>query len=341
MNPQFSLVGIFLERVRRIGLFSLAFLLAGCSSALDPADSAKQPKDSKGERVSAKSSAPDKQRKTEPKVLAEQGDSPKVPLVEPRAELFIDATKASGIDFEHFNGAGGDFTLAEITGAGGALFDFDNDGDLDVYLIQGKTLKDGQPPPKSVRLGNRLYRNDTLPGESVRFTDVTKGSGAEASGYGMGVATGDFDKDGWIDLYVTNLGSNYLLKNNGDGSFADVTKASDCDDARWSTSASFVDVDGDGWLDLFVTNYVDFSADVKRECFSNSSARDYCGPDAYDAVSDRLLRNRATGRLRISRTRPEWGRSRVRDWESLRQISTGMDGSMFTSRMMATPTIFG
>ena len=129
----------------------------------------------------------------------------------------------------------------------------------------------------------------------VRFVDVTRTSGIEALGYGLGVATGDIDNDGWVDLYVTNLGPNQLLRNNRDGTFTDITKQSNTDDSRWSTSASFLDYDRDGWLDLFVANYVDFSIDLKRECFAKNSARDYCGPDSYDAAPDRLFHNRGNG----------------------------------------------
>ena len=112
----------------------------------------------------------------------------------------------------------------------------------------------------------------------------------------MGAATGDFDNDGWIDLYVTNLGSNQLFRNNGDGTFTDVTaRSADATIRRWSTSATFFDYDRDGWLDLFVANYVDFSVDMKRGCFSAGSARDYCNPVVYAPVPDRLFHNDGDG----------------------------------------------
>ena len=215
---------------------------------------------------------------------------------------FLDATEQSGISFVHFNGTTGEYLLPEITGAGGALFDFDNDGDLDLYIVQGAELKTSQNPKAVPWRGktpprDRLYRNDLgMDGnQEIRFTDVTEKSGITALGYGMGVATGDFNNDGFIDLYVTNLGSNQLWRNNGDGTFTDVTKLAHADDTRWSTSATFFDYDKDGWLDLFLTNYVDFSMSMKRECFSNSSALDYCGPAAYDPVADKLLHNLGDG----------------------------------------------
>ena len=216
-------------------------------------------------------------------------------------DALIDVAALSGITFRHFNGTTGEFFLPEITGSGGAVFDYDNDGDLDLYLVQGAKLKPNEQPPGFRWAGkgpprDRLYRNDLDPVTGAfRFVDMTDTSGIEGFGYGMGVATGDYNNDGWVDLYVTNLGSNQLLRNNGDGTFTNVAKSGHADDPRWSTSAAFVDYDRDGWLDLFVANYVDFSAEVKRECFAKSSARDYCGPDAYDALPDRLFHNRGDG----------------------------------------------
>ena len=213
--------------------------------------------------------------------------------------ILVEAAQQLGIDFVHFNGVTGEYLLPEITGSGAALFDFDNDGDLDVYLLQGGLLKPptgegaavwtGDQPPQ-----DRLYRNDLIETGTLGFTDVTQASGIVSPGYGMGAACGDFDNDGWVDLYVTNLGPNLMLRNNGNGTFQDITTKADAGD-RWSTSAAFLDYDGDGWLDLFVANYVDFSVDMKRRCFSKSSARDYCGPDSYDATPDQLLRNRGDG----------------------------------------------
>jgi len=206
---------------------------------------------------------------------------------------FSDVTSQSGLDFVHVNGAEGGLLLPEVIGSGGALFDYDNDGDLDVFLVQG-----GRVPGSGTREtgpGSRLFRNDVNSARTLRFTDMTKASGIVAAGYGMGAATGDFDNDGWIDLYVTGLGPNQLFHNNGNGTFSDVTVKAGADDPRWSTSATFFDYDRDGWLDLFIANYVNFRADMKRNCFSAGSARDYCNPVVYAPVPDKLLHNNHDG----------------------------------------------
>jgi len=227
------------------------------------------------------------------------------------APLFVDRTVASGLDFIHVNGAEGELLLPEVIGPGGALLDYDNDGDLDLFAVQGGSLR-----AASARTGptSRLYRNDSraVAGEELRFTDVTARSGLVAVGYGMGAATGDFDNDGWVDLYVTYLGSNRLWRNNRDGTFSDVTARTGTDDSRWSTSATFFDYDGDGWLDLYVANYVDFGPDVPRECFSAASARDYCNPVVYNPVPDTLFHNDRDGTFSNVSIRTGIGRAAAR-----------------------------
>ena len=218
---------------------------------------------------------------------------------------FVDATAESGLGFRHFNGMSGELYYSEIMGSGVALFDYDNDGDLDVYLVQGRMLGEGKaldgatfpPSPEMLPLHDRLFRNDLTADTGVpKFTDVTEGSGLHANGYGMGVATGDFDNDGWTDLYLTQAGSNQLWRNLGAGEdgtvkFADVTAAAGVDDPGFSLSVTWVDVDRDGWLDLYVVNYVDFTVEEHRPCQMLSGQPDYCGPQAFEPVRDRLFRN--------------------------------------------------
>ena len=235
-----------------------------------------------------------------------------IPISRATAEtpLFTDAAADSGLDFTHWNGMSGEYYFPEMTGQGAALLDYDNDGDLDVYMVQGGLLGPGKkradamfPYQGAWPPSDRLFRNDLgAPAEKtgergLKFTDVTAESGLAkiATGYGMGVATGDFNNDGFTDLYVTNYGSNQLLRNQGDGTFRDVTSAAGVDDPSWSTSAAFFDFDRDGWLDLFVTNYVVFDLGRNPECFAPSSRRDYCGPSAFPGVADRLWRNRGDG----------------------------------------------
>jgi len=215
---------------------------------------------------------------------------------------FLERAREVGIDFVHFNGMSGEFFIAEVLGPGGALIDYDNDGDLDVFIVQGAMLgrdKDIReatfPPVGPLPPGDRLFRN--LLGETgdLRFVDVTDDAGIVSTGYGMGVAAGDYDADGFVDLYVTNFGPNVLLRNDGDGTFTDVTDRSGTAEDRWSTSAAFFDYDGDGRLDLFVCNYVDFTLANHKACYSETSARDYCGPLSYQAYPNRLFRNLGDG----------------------------------------------
>jgi hypothetical protein len=224
------------------------------------------------------------------------------------APIFYDMAEKVGLDFVHFNGMSGEYYFPEMTGQGGGFFDYDNDGDIDVYLVHGnmlgpgKTLEDALFPFQGpLPIQDRLFRNDLIlepDGRRVlRFVDITEESGIQSLGYGMGIATGDFDNDGWTDLYVTNYGSNELFRNNGDGTFANVTEEAGADDPRWSTSASFFDYDADGWLDLYVCNYVEVDITENKRCYAPSSARDYCGPSDFPPVPDRLFRNLGNGRF--------------------------------------------
>jgi enediyne biosynthesis protein E4 len=246
--------------------------------------------------------------------------------------LFVDATEEAGVDFTHVNGATGELLLPEVIGAGGALFDYDNDGDLDLFAVQGGTLR-SSAGTAGASARSRLFRNDgASAGRRLRFTDVTERSGIAAAGYGMGAAAGDYDNDGWVDLYVTYLGTNRMFRNNGDGTFADLTARTATGDSGWSVSATFFDYDQDGWLDLFVTRYVNFSLDMKRACFSAGSARDYCNPAVYDPVPDSLFRNNHDGTFSNVSARAGLARSPAR---GLGVIASDFDGDGWTDLYVA------
>ncbi|MEN3329599.1 MAG: enediyne biosynthesis protein [Acidobacteriota bacterium] len=207
--------------------------------------------------------------------------------------LFKEVAEQVGLRFQHYNGMTGKFYLPEITGSGAALFDLDNDGDLDVFLVQGNVLEPNTKPTGA--LFGKLFRNELIPGKTLSFTDVTQKSGIVATGYGMGAATGDINNDGLPDLYLSNLGSNQMYLNKGDGKFVDVTRESGTGDPRWSTSASFFDYDRDGWLDLMLVNYADFSFSNSPNCFAATTAKDYCTPRVFRAPGNRLFHNKGDG----------------------------------------------
>ncbi len=217
---------------------------------------------------------------------------------------FEEVAAATGLVFTHFNGASGAYYQPEVFGPGVAVLDYDNDGDLDVYLPQAAMpdpdqpfeealfpLPPGQPP------GDRLFRNDLVPGGTLRFTDVTSAAGLGNEGYAQGVATGDYDNDGYTDFYVTGFGPNVLYHNDGNGRFTDVSATAGVDDPRWSSSAAFLDYDRDGDLDLFVANYVRFTVTGNKQCAGADGKLDYCGPQSYEKVRDRLFRNDGGGRF--------------------------------------------
>ena len=208
---------------------------------------------------------------------------------------FTDVAAQSGLVFEHTTGATGAFYFPEIAGSGCGLFDFDGDGDLDVYVLQAFTLPS---PAGDGAGGNRLFRNEIVPTGRLRFVDVTEQTGLGDRGYGMGMAVADYDNDGDLDVYVTNFGPNRLFRNDGDGAsprFTDVSAMAVPPEDRWSTSAAFLDYDGDGFVDLFVVNYVNFSVRENKVCHSPAGRRDYCGPQSFDPVPDRLFRNNGDG----------------------------------------------
>jgi hypothetical protein len=220
------------------------------------------------------------------------------------APWFEERAAASGIDFVHFNGMSGEYYYPEIMAPGVGLIDYDNDGDLDVYLVQSqmlgnKPITDALFPPKGP-LKDRLYRNDLTVGadgsRTLHFTDVTDQSGIDIETYGMGVAAADVDNDGFVDIYRTGLTGSVLLHNNGNGTFTDVTAKSGAGNkGGWGVSAAFVDIDRDGWLDLFVGNYLLYTIEGDIDCLSVTGQHDYCPPNSYRPQPSKLFRNRGDG----------------------------------------------
>lgn len=207
----------------------------------------------------------------------------------PARPWFTNIVSGSGLSFIHHSGASGRFWLPEMESGGVGLLDYDGDGLLDVFCVDGGSLDPDRPAAPA----HRLYRNLG----QWRFEDVTTAAGlACPSGYGIGCTVGDYDGDGREDLYVTQVGSNRLYRNRGNGTFEDVTARAGVAVNRFSTSAAFVDVDQDGDLDLMVVNYVRWSPNIEMECFSDGGRRDYCSPRNYNAATPTVLfRNRGDG----------------------------------------------
>ena len=211
---------------------------------------------------------------------------------QPLPVQFTDITEKAGITFKHVSSPEKKYIVESMSG-GVALFDYDNDGYLDIYLVNSLTVDMVKSKQKT---RSALYHNN---GDGT-FTDVTEKAGVGDIGWGMGVAIGDYNNDGFDDIYVTCLGPNHLLKNNGNGTFTDVTQKAGVGDPRWSTGAAFVDYDNDGKLDLFVSNYVDFDVNHLPEFGKDRTCQFkgipvQCGPRGLPGAGDTLYHNNGDG----------------------------------------------
>ena len=211
---------------------------------------------------------------------------------------FVDITAASGVRFQHLASHTSRKYLPETMGSGVALFDYDNDGRLDIFLVNGAPIADptskGTIPRKTgPRYWNRLFHQKS----DGTFENVTERAGVQGAGYGMGAAAGDYDNDGYEDLYVTAYGGNQLYHNNGNGTFTDVTKQAGVAGGGWSTSAAWVDLDNDGLLDLVVLRYLQWDFDDIWCGEHKEGFRAYCHPDTFKAVAPLVYHNDGNGRF--------------------------------------------
>jgi len=230
------------------------------------------------------------------RLVVAQGQSGPPASASASAGAFVDVTQRLGVNFQYRSSHTSKKYLPETMGAGVALFDYDNDGRLDIFLVNGARLSDPMPkgtiPQKTdSQYWNRLYRQKT----DGTFEDVTQKAGLQGTGYGMGVAVGDYDNDGFEDLYVTAYGGNKLYHNNGNGTFTDVTQKAGVAGGGWSTSAAWVDLDGDGFLDLVVLRYLEWDFDDIWCGEHKEGYRAYCHPDFFKPISPLVYHNNRDG----------------------------------------------
>ena len=202
---------------------------------------------------------------------------------------FVNVTKENGMTFTHKNGMQGQNWIAETVGSGVGLFDLDGDGWLDIWLVQSGSF-DRSTSDVTPFISDQIFQS-VLVGGKRKYVDITSESGVSASEYGMGIATGDIDNDGDIDIFLANYGQNRLYENKGNGRLKEVLLPVINKPSEWSVSASFVDVDQDGLLDLYVANYLEFDRTNHIDCRDISGRKTYCSPETYRYVPDRIYRN--------------------------------------------------
>jgi enediyne biosynthesis protein E4 len=236
----------------------------------------------------------------------------------------------SGISWVHSNGRSAEMYLPETTGAGCGFIDYDNDGWMDIYLVNSGRCDFYNPNPP---LRNALYHNN----RDATFTDVTEKAGVAAGGYGMGVAVGDYDGDGWPDLYVTQYGRSILYHNNRDGTFTDVTEKAGVAAPGWGSSAVWFDYDNDGRLDLFVCRFVDFDKSKNKFCGNRDTGeRYYCIPRVYEPAPSWLFHNNGDGTFTDVSHQSGIGKSLGKAWGV---VATDIDNDGWMDLFVANDTV--
>jgi enediyne biosynthesis protein E4 len=235
-----------------------------------------------------------------PRQINSATESSSEPITASTPVHFTEISHEVGIDFKHVNGGRGRKLMPETVGSGLAFLDYDNDGQLDILVINSKTWSSD---PNPIKTTPKLYRNL---GNGKKFEDVTEKAGLAFTTYGMGVAVGDYDNDGFEDIYITSVGPNHLFHNNGHGTFTDVTQASGTVgvplpgtkiENKWSSSTAWFDYDKDGKLDIFVCQYVKWSPEIDPYCGRNGK-RGYCPPDNFEGARCTLFHNEGNGKFR-------------------------------------------
>jgi len=245
--------------------------------------------------------------------------------------LFVEVPSSlSSIHWRHVNGRSPDYYLPETTGAGCAFLDYDNDGWMDIYLVNSRKCDFFAPDPP---LRNALYHNN----RDGTFSDVTERAGVAGGGYGMGVAVGDFDADGWPDLYVTQYGRSILYHNNSDGTFSDVTEKAGVAAPGWASSATWFDYDNDGRLDLFVCRFVDFDKSKNKFCGDGKTGeRFYCVPRVYSPSHSWLFRNNGDGTFTDVSTESGIAKALGKTWGV---VSTDVNNDGWVDLFVANDTV--